>query len=231
VTAPRRWLDDPEADATLRDVLRGASGARPLDQVTRRRLGVKVARASALPAVAAGWLFVKSAAAALGIVLGTGALAVQTGIIEWRAPAVAELGPPPPKSPTKAVPAPRAEPIVSPAASEVVAEAPAQLNPTPSLPIATASSASSLAAEAALLETARAKMRGAPAEALALAAQHTARFPRGQLSSERALIQIEALHRLRRDAEARGLARSLLKGSGAGMYAERVRQLLGETAP
>lgn len=230
MTAPRRWLDDPDADTALRDVLRSAPGARPLDQVTRRRLSAKVARASALPAVAAGWLFVKSAAAALGVVLGTGALAVTTGIVDWRPPVVKELGPRAPKPAARAtVAAPRAEPATNPSASDALAKAPVLLNPTPSLPVATASTGSSLAAEAALLETARAKMRAAPAQALALALQHTSRFPRGQLSAERALIQIEALHRLGRDAEARSLAHSLLSGGAAGMYAERVQQLLGKS--
>jgi hypothetical protein len=70
-------------------------------------------------------------------------------------------------------------------------------------------------------------MRRAPAAALARALDHARRFPRGQLTAERTLIQIEALHRLNRDAEARVLARSLVAGSG--LYAERVRQLLGES--
>jgi hypothetical protein len=42
------------------------------------------------------------------------------------------------------------------------------------------------------------------------------------------LIQLEALHRLHRDAEARALARALLGGTGSGLYAERVHRLLGE---
>ncbi len=78
------------------------------------------------------------------------------------------------------------------------------------------------------MEQARGQMRVAPSVALALAAEHAQRFPHGQLASERALIQIEALHRLGRDAQARSLAHGLLVGAGAGLYAERVQQLLGE---
>ncbi len=69
-------------------------------------------------------------------------------------------------------------------------------------------------------------MRGAPTAALSFAAEHAKRFPRGQLASERTLIQIEALHRLNRDSEARSLGRGLLAGPGAGLYSERVHQLL-----
>ena len=71
-------------------------------------------------------------------------------------------------------------------------------------------------------------MRAAPSIALSIAAEHAARFPRAQLTSERTLIQIEALHRLNRDTEARRLARGLLSGAASGLYAERVHQLLGE---
>jgi hypothetical protein len=234
MSAPQRWIDDPDADETLREVLRGTPRARSLDPLTRRRLSAKVARASAMPAVAAGWLFVKSAAAALGVVLGTGAVAVSTGVLS--------LSPGP--QPSAAQPAPQVRPA-RPAApanepATVLADEPearadepqTKLNPAPSLPVVSASpsasGAGSLSAEAALLELARRQMRVAPSAALSLAAEHAARFPRGQLASERTLIQIEALHRLGLDAEARSLARGLLGGASAGLYAERLHQLLGE---
>lgn len=239
MTDPQRWLDDPDADSLLRDALRGAPAARSLDQVTRRRLASRVARASALPAAAAGWVFVKSAAAALGVVLGGGAIAVSTGIVDWEPPQPSHNAPlapapqrqrrrpaPPPMQTLPEAPLAAAEPVPT-----VEPEAP-QLNPTPSLPVASsvasaASSAGSLSAETALLEQARRQMRSAPAAALSVAAQHASRFPRGQLTSERTLIQIEALHRLGRDAEARNLARGLLSTAHSGLYAERVHQLLG----
>ena len=232
MSAPRRWLDDPDADEALRDVLRATPRARSLDAVTRRRLSHKVARAAALPAVAAGWLFVKSAAAALGVVLGTGALAVAAGVVEWspkpEAPAAAALPAALPRAPRAPAAPAAASPIVEPAVEQ---DAPvAKVNPTPSLPVATPSSsgAGTLSAEAALLEQARREMRAAPAVALSFAAEHAKRFPRGQLASERTLIQIEALHRLNRDGEARSLGRALLGGAGTGLYSERVHQLLGE---
>jgi hypothetical protein len=236
MNAPRRLLDDPDADAALRAALAGVPKARSLDAVTRRRLSAKVARASALPAVAAGWLFVKSAAAALGVVLGTGAIAVSTGVIQWTPTRSA----PAPAPPAKAVRAPRvtapalapsAEPIEAPPESEAVEQQ--KLNPAPSLPLPSAvgSAAGTLSAEAALLEQARRQMRAAPEVALGIAQEHATRFPRAQLASERTLIQIEALHRLGRDPEARALASRLLDGASTGLYAERVRQLLGASAP
>ncbi len=237
MNAPQRWIDDPDADETLREVLRGTPRARSLDPLTRRRLGAKVARASAMPVVAAGWLFVKSAAAALGVVLGTGAVAVSTGVLE--------LSPRASQPPAAVQPAPSGRPVQRPAAAVAAtltdeppapaAEPQSKLNPTPSLSVLSASPAASgagsLSAEAALLEPARRQMRVAPAAALALAAEHATRFPRGQLASERTLIQIEALHRLGRDAEARSLARGLLGGASGGLYAERLHQLFGGLEP
>jgi len=241
VNEPRRWRDDPDADPLLRDALRAPPAPRALDRVTRRRLAARVARASALPAAAAGWVFVKSAAAALGVVLGGGAIAVSTGVVDWEAPQPAPSAPhvtAPQRQRQRSSPrAMQALPEAPLAAAEPVAsvepEAP-QLNPTPSLPVASsvasgASSAGSLSAETALLEQARRQMRSAPALALGVAAQHASRFPRGQLTSERTLIQIEALHRLGRDAEARSLARSLLSSAHSGLYSERVHQLLGDS--
>ena len=234
MTAPKRWVDDPDADAGLRDTLRGAGGARRLDDVTRRRLSHKVTRAATLPAVAAGWLFVKSAAAALGVVVASAGVATYAGVIDWPTQATVQ---PAPSKPSKHVPVAASRPAAPVVAEpEVVSPPEPQLNPTPTLPVTndslapTPSSSASLSAEAQLLEQARREMRRAPAVALQIAAEHAQRFPRAQLGSERALIQIEALHRLGRDAEARALARTISAGTAGGLYAERIRQLLGENA-
>jgi hypothetical protein len=227
MSAPKRWIDDPAADAELRDTLRGAGPARQLDDVTRRRLSAKVARASALPAVAAGWLFVKSAAAALGVVVGTASIATYTGILKLP-PAPTTAAPSvKPRVALRLPPAPVATPVVTPSAQPEP-----QLNPSPASPAVAAgvASGSSLASESLLLEQARREMRSAPATALTIADEHAQRFPRGQLGSERSLIQIEALHRLGRDREARALAGRMLAGGSTGLYAERIRQLLGPDA-
>jgi hypothetical protein len=232
VSAPRRLVEDPDADVELRRLLRESAGAQPLDGMTRRRLGNKVARAAAVPAVAVGWLlFVKSAAAALGAVGVAATVATVTGVVEW--PERRE-----PKAPVSsaAVKAPSESPplVIAPrvAAAQPLEEAsaPRELNPVPSLPRAplAAPSGASLSAEATLLEQARREMRRAPRIALQIAGEHAQRFPLGQLASERTLIEVEALHRLGRDEQARARARGLLRGASGNLYAERVRQLLGE---
>jgi hypothetical protein len=230
MSAPQRLVDDPAADELLRDTLRGAPAARRLDDVTRRRLSAKVARASAVPVLAAGWLFVKSAAAALGVVVGTASIATYTGALDWPSrPAVAT----PAAKPRIAPRVPPVTPVELPQAPEVAAPvAEPKLDPRPSLPVAGAplASGASLSAESLLLEQARREMRRAPAVALQIAAEHAQRFPRGQLTSERTLIQIEALHRSGRDGEARALANRVLGGASGGLYAERIRKLLGEQA-
>jgi hypothetical protein len=188
-----------------------------------------------VPAVAAGWLFVKSAAAALSVVVVSAGAATYAGVIDWPAPARPTETQPATRKPAKPLPA-VAPPVAAPsvvAEPEVLPEP--QLNPSPALPIVSGSpapstSGASLAAEAQLLEQARREVRAAPEVALHIAAEHAQRFPRAQLASERALIQIEALHRLGRDAEARALARNISGGAAGGLYAERIKQLLGENA-
>ena len=232
MNAPRRLLDDPSADQELRDVLQSSPRARSLDALTERRLRGRVARAAAVTVVAAGWLFVKSAAAALGVVLGTGAIAIATGVVDWSPRALPEQ----PEAMVASAP-PQAPPAVSTSAVAPVAVAPPEATPEPvkaspaasfALASPSASGAGSLSVEAELLERARGELRAAPAAALAVATEHAQRFPRGQLAAERTLIQIDALHRLGRDGEARALARGLLNGKSSGLYAERVHQLLGE---
>lgn len=231
MSAPRRLIDDPDADQALSRLLSESGGARPLDDMTRRRLRSRLARASAVPAVAAGWLFVKSAAAALGAVAVTGVVVSVTGILPW--PSAMEVAPTSSSTPRRS----RAQPPQKPPAALEVPAPPeperSATSPAPPPPLApsSASGAGSLSAESALLEEARREMRLAPSGALQIAAEHARRFPRGQLAAERTLIQIEALHRLGRDAEARRLASTLSSGAAGGLYDERVRRLLGEGEP
>jgi hypothetical protein len=231
VSAPRRLVDDPDADVQLRRLLDESAGARPLDATTRRRIGSKVARVAAVPALAAGWvLFVKSAAAALGAVGVAATVATVTGAIEWP-----ERREPRTPVPSPVLRAPSSKGLVS--APQTVAEAPLQepsapptLNPVPSLPQAPplVPSGASLSAESTLLEQARREVRRAPAIALQIVGEHAQRFPRGQLASERTLIEVEALLRLGHREQAQVRARALLRGASGNLYAERVRQLLGE---
>jgi hypothetical protein len=110
--------------------------------------------------------------------------------------------------------------------------------PAPPLPASAASPprlgaeppppADPLAQEAALLERARAALSASPAQALALAEAHAARFPGGMLRMERDLVAIDALHRLGRTDEARARAKALLARAPGGFYEDRVRKLLTE---
>lgn len=232
MSAPRRLIDDPTADAGLREVLANGSGARPLEEKTKRRLAAKLSRAAALPAVAAWWLFVKSAVAALGMVGAVATAATLSGVLEWRSDRSSQR--PASSSAPRAFAVPSQAPR-APAPSErepaFDAGPPLKLNPVPSLPQPSPpSSAASLAIESALLEQARREMRRAPDVALQIAREHTQRYPRGQLAAERTLLQLEALHRLGRDGEARALGRGLLGGSAGQVYRERARQLLGESS-
>jgi hypothetical protein len=229
MSAPRRWVDDPDADVGLQQLLRESAGAQPLDAVTRRRVGSKVARAVAVPVMAAGWvLFVKSAAAALGAVGVAATVATVTGVIEWPERRGREQR----AVPVVQTPRPAASPITAPPPMvvEEVPEPEPKLNPSPSLPVASpsGSGAASLSAESTLLEQARREMRRAPAVALQIAGEHSQRFPHGQLTAERTLIEVEALHRLGRKDQARARAQSLLRGAAGTLYAERVERLLGE---
>jgi hypothetical protein len=227
MSAPERWVDDPLVDDELRDVLRQAPKARPLDAAAQGRLRARVARAATVPVAAAGWLIVKSAAATLSVAFGAGALAVATGMVELAPRSHAVLAPSAVPA-RRAAPAKRAAPVAPPLsepapeekkldASSVAKSAP----PTASFGVG------SLSAEAAMLEQARHELSRAPDVALSIAAEHATRFPRGQLAAERVMIQIEALHRLGREAEAQQLAQKVLAGKGADLYRERIERLLG----
>ena len=251
MTEPSRLSDDDNAPPELRALLRGAHRARPLDPVIRERARARVARAAALPIGAAGWLSVKTALAAFGVTCGTAVVAV---LVTTSPPAPptskaqhavsagshqsAAWGPRLPAAATASAAEDPVAPSASAATPRSVAAFPRQptVAPSPSAadtPVLAGTrtpseSASALTAESELLERARSALRRSPLEALRLANEHAERFPHAQLGSERALIQIDALHRLGRDAEAQSSAQALLAGSPDGLYVERVRKLLGE---
>jgi hypothetical protein len=85
-----------------------------------------------------------------------------------------------------------------------------------------------LAAEVALLATARQLASREPARALTLLTQHAREFPGGALSLEREVLVIECLHRSGRRGQAAERARQLLSRAPKGLYATRLRRLLEE---
>jgi hypothetical protein len=83
-----------------------------------------------------------------------------------------------------------------------------------------------LALESALLRRAVAALASDPREALAVLARYDARFPRGQLVEPRAWLEVAALERLGRGAEARARAASALRRFPAGMYTRQLQRVL-----
>jgi hypothetical protein len=87
--------------------------------------------------------------------------------------------------------------------------------------------AAGLSEELALLKPARAALSSGDANgALTALSAYRAKFPNGKLGPEATRLQVEALVRLGRRAEAERLAAPLLEGNSP--YAERMRTLLGK---
>jgi hypothetical protein len=82
--------------------------------------------------------------------------------------------------------------------------------------------------ELALLQEAEGDLRADPAEALAVAARHEARFPHGALVQEREVIAIDALVRLGRVEDARARASRFVKDFASSAHRTRVETLVRE---
>jgi len=237
---PKRWLDDPEASDELKGVLRFASRTASLDRATRARVGVRLGRLGAVPLSAITWLSSKSAAA-LGLAGGATVAGTLAVVEHYRAPrelAPAPAAPASPRAPKQRAPGakkpapelavpPTESPELPPTAGAPTLNPPADLPRAPRpVPPPSASSAGGLAAESALLEQARRSLDSAPERALSLVGEHARTFPSGQLAAERRLIEIDALYRVGRRAEARARAERLLAQGGDDLYVGRVRRLL-----
>jgi hypothetical protein len=238
MTRPERLVDAPDTPPALRDALARAPRAAALDGETRARVQRRLAKASLAStgvAVWLGWRTVLAAACVFG-----GGVAVAIGAAP-QAPPVASVAvsPQPPPVALRAAPServPALPEIAGPSASSTpsaaalasaVPLAPSVEVPAPNGTTAAAST-DSLGAESRLLEVARAALVADPRTALARVAEHRARFARPMLAAERTLIEIEALKRLGRRAEARALVKRALAASGKGIYTERLTALLAE---
>lgn len=129
----------------------------------------------------------------------------------------AEEPAPRPDAPVEAPPAQRERSPAPSRARQPAAERPALERPA---------SAGGLLVEASLLERARSLLATDPGAALAATERHRREHPRAQLVAERELIAIDALQRLRRNAEARRRARRMIERTPDGIYAERARAIL-----
>ncbi len=121
---------------------------------------------------------------------------------------------PPPEKPTHVAPsAPAPSPDVEKPAVEV--EAPAQKATKPVLP-----------SEASILERARRNLSKDPAAALAATQEHKRLYPRGVLAQEREVIAIEALKRLKREAEAKSRAETFETEHPESAHQRKVESIL-----
>ncbi len=198
-------LSEAAPDSALGQLLASAKQAVPSDAELAslaERLGGVLGPAPA--PVASG----SSLAVKLGAVIGVAAL-VAGGLWAFRRPHSAALAP---SKPTASAPVVTLPPNVTPApvaparsSATAAADVTAPLSPAvvqkPSGPAQKLTAAEG-PSEPVLLEQARRALASSPATALALTAQHAARFPHGVLAQEREVIAIEALRRLGRGAEA-----------------------------
>ncbi|HVU06071.1 MAG TPA: hypothetical protein VHE30_30180 [Polyangiaceae bacterium] len=222
---PTRFLDSDDAPEHVQQLLAHASRPRALDEATRRRSRRRVASLSAVPAAAGAffWLQHLALGAALGTVVASAVVAPRL-VADYRAE---------PRSVPVARPATVAVPPrpVAPAHPEVadVPEA-TQPVPTPSTPASrgAGSAEAGLEREARLLERARSLLDRGPRDALAVLERHAAEFPRGTLTTERELLEVDALVRLGRRSAAEAKARALRAHAPGSIYERRLTDLLRE---
>jgi len=238
MTEPRRWLDDPEASAPLKQALGSARPTRSLDRATRHRVGARLGRLGMVPLSAVTWLSVKSAAA-LGLAGGATVAGTMIAVERHRAShdvviTAAPATPAPTRAARTSKIAGHRSAFAEEASEPFVPQATPTLNPPAELPRAerphapapSAAASGGLAEESALLEQARRALARAPGAALSSVREHARLFPHGQLAAERSLIEVDALFRMGRRAEARALAERLLAQGGGDLYVGRVERLL-----
>lgn len=261
---PKRWKDDDDAPARVRDVLR-AGGAVPKmpDAVRAAVLAGLPASPSPGPSVGpgAGASAVKAVAVSPAVIAaGAVAAAIVVALIVWLArsetprqpdpvPSSIESGvmaaaappitPPPITSeaalarpqesaspaPNAAVSAPRPKPSSSAVAAPSAASTAAA---TSSASPASPAGGDTLAEESAIIGRARASLASNPSATLLAVDEHTRRFPRGELGSEREYLRISALRRLGRVDEAKTHAKAYLAKYPSSPQAPAVKSFLAE---
>ncbi len=114
--------------------------------------------------------------------------------------------------------------------ASVTATATAPGRPPVTASASTAAPSAEAETEADYLARATGQIQKEPAEALALAEGHAARFPEGKLGQERELIAISALAALGRKAEARARANLFLTLFPESAHKPRLEELLSGLA-
>ena len=224
IDPPRLRESGSDASPELRELFVDAQKPEPLTPATDARVLAKVTALGALPAAplakAMPWLI------AGGAIVLAGALALVTQ--SEKAPPAAGTPSPPqasaapaPAPPEPAAPAPPDSPTSGETKRSVTAS-PARLAPAE----APSAAEDALAGEAKLLNQAHAVMATDARQALAIAGEHTKRYPRGQLAAERELIVVQALVKLGRTREAEARGRALRKSAPSSIYGERLDTIL-----
>lgn len=234
---PHRWLEDPAANPRLTELLE-SSGA-PLDlpaavnarvgealqqlASTAARAGVAAtAKPSLLANLVAKPVIVGSIAlaAAGGGLAGYRLMARQSSVAESPG-VVAEV-----RSP--AVEQPAATPVEPPAAtvSDLPLESDRAVVARPRAQAIATASSSTLAEEARLLESVRAAIATDPSAARRILTQYDARFPRGALKQERALLAVRLAVAEGRRGEAKAQATELENAAKDSPYAKKAREVV-----
>jgi hypothetical protein len=249
---PIRFRDDPEQPQALRDLLdhsvRDVGTREEVAQTAAKiaavigtgALGTLAASSTAKASIWAGkaWLtasVVVGAVAVTGVAIVVGSseptkrVEVPVAAPHVAAPSSIQRPALPPEivveAPTPAVEAPKVE--TPQAAPRTTA---AQPTATPSVATPESPPVSSVTPppnESQLLGAAQSALASDPNRALQLTAEHRRAFPSGAFTQEREVIEIDALYRLGRKAEAERRATQFMARNPGSSYARRVKDLLG----
>lgn len=215
---PERMLDG-DGSAFERELLGSLAKERPGRALSRRmRQGLVLSGVLAsAKAGMASWVVLAgfvTAGATVGVV------ALTRGAPQVPAPVTAPKVEAPRAPKVKAPP-----PVESPPAVVAVPDAVKAPNVAPP-----AASSGDLREEIALLDQARAAVRGGNGEqALALLALHQRQFPRGEFRQEVTVLRIEALAGTGQRATAAALGKKFLAAHPESPHAERIERLIGAT--
>jgi hypothetical protein len=257
---PKRWKDDDDAPARMREVVRaGRDVPKMPDEVRAAVLAAlpvspPVAAPGAPPAAAPSKLLPTP----LGMGVGAAAIVAAVAVIVWlarsepkgpevvppttpsaaaTASATAEASSPPPAAVSATLETAAIAPTVVPtvpspsSASRRLTPPRSSSSVSPQVNAQPAPAGDTLAEESALVGRARRDLRANPSATLSAVDEHATRFPRGELAPEREYLRISALRRLDRVDDARRFARTYVAMFPSSPHAAAVRAFLAESAP
>jgi hypothetical protein len=227
MSEPRRLRDDGSSHPELGRLLRAARAPQALDTATFERSRRRVTALGAVPAALGVLVWIKHAALGLGAVLGVTVAAAATSP-RWLAPREEVAAPPASAVVRKGAPVRVLPPPAPPSSLPEPAPIPETTSGSAPAPASAPSADGGLSRELALLERARSELERRPGSALVLLAQHEREFPHGALSLEREFLEISALVRFGRRAEAEARAAALKARSPGSLYERRLDAIFGD---